>query len=210
LQAYQRWGPDFARHIEGIFIIAILDKHRDMLLLVNDRFGLFPCYFTQTGRGFFFGPSGKSVLEGAQVSPCLDLTALAEYMRFQHLLGNKTFFEDVFLLPNATSLSLDLEHGKLSLRSYWDFNNLPDIRRDLSFDEAATEAGRLLRLSIEKRSPAGSPTIGVYLSGGMDSRTILGLIDRQAWPEIHTFTFGRHDCLDVHYAAKSAGSSHHW
>jgi asparagine synthase (glutamine-hydrolysing) len=129
-------------------------------------------------------------------------------MRFQHLLGTRTFFEDLKLLPGASLLTYDLSTASCDLRPYWTYANIP-YNPDISFNEAATEAGRLLRSAVQRLS-GDSYRPGVYLSGGLDSRAILGLVERHP---VTSLTYGREDCRDVHYAqriAKAVRSNHHW
>jgi asparagine synthase (glutamine-hydrolysing) len=212
LQVYQEMGAESIASIEGIFIVAVLDINKKRLILVNDRFGLYPCYYAQSNKGFFFAPAVKPILDTGGVEKKLDLMSVAEVFRFQHLMGDMTFVEQIKLLPNAALLCLDIETGNFQIQPSWGFERLPEIRYDLSFKEAVEETGRLLREAIRKRTQKDSAPIGVYLSGGMDSRTILGLIDRDIWPDLHAFTFGHPDSRDFALArrvAKKVSARHH-
>jgi asparagine synthase (glutamine-hydrolysing) len=208
LALYEKLGDDFASQLNGAFIIAIWDKTRDRLLIANDRLGLYPLFYTCCGGRLIFAPEIKGILCDATFPRRLDLTALAQYIRFQHLLGGRTFFEDVELLPGASLLTYDLSTAACSVGSYWSFDEIP-YRPDVGFDEAAEEAGRLLRSAVRRLSgDAYRP--GVYLSGGLDSRTILGMIERRP---VVSLTYGVHNCRDVYYArriAQAVGSDHHW
>ncbi len=151
----------------------------------------------------------KGILCDADFRKELNLTALAEYMRFQQLLGEKTFFEGIELLPHASLLRYDVQTDSLAIRAYWDFSRIPEVKA--TFEEAVEEIGRLLREAVN-RLVSGPYRVGVYLSGGLDSRTILGLIDREYLP-VTSITYGQENCRDVVYAeeiARKAGSDHHW
>ncbi len=208
LDLYERLGDDFASQLNGAFIIAIWDKTRDRLLIANDRLGLYPLFYTCRSGRLIFAPEMKGILCDEAFPRELDLTALAQYIRFQHLLGGRTFFEDIELLPGASLLTYDLSTAACSVRLYWSFDEIP-YRPDVGFDEAAEEAGRLLRRAVRRLSgDAYRP--GVYLSGGFDSRTILGMIERRP---VVSLTYGVHNCRDVYYArriARAVGSDHHW
>jgi asparagine synthase (glutamine-hydrolysing) len=213
LRLYQDRGPSLAGSVEGIFIAAILDLNLQKLFLISDRFGHYPCYYASSHRGLFFSPAVKPILVHSDLEQALDLIAVAQYFRFQHLLGERTIMEGVRLLPEAAILEYDLASNQFKIEKYWDYDQIPAIRNDITFTEAVEETGRLLRRSIEKRTLPDGPTVGVYLSGGMDSRTILGMINRQDWPDIHTFNYGHKDCRDVAYSrriAKSLQAKHHW
>jgi asparagine synthase (glutamine-hydrolysing) len=208
LALYESLGNDFVSQLNGAFVIAIWDKTRDRVLIANDRFGLYPLFYACRGGRFIFAPEMKGILCDGAFPRTLDLTALAQYIRFQHLLGGRTFFEDIELLPGASLLTYDLSTAVCSVRPYWGFDEIP-YRPDVGFDEAVEEAGRLLRRAVRRLSgDAYRP--GVYLSGGLDSRTILGMVERRP---VVSLTYGVHNCRDVYYArriAQAVGSDHHW
>ncbi|HVN53101.1 MAG TPA: asparagine synthase-related protein [Anaerolineaceae bacterium] len=208
LSYYQEYGETFASRLNGAFVIGILDKRQKKLVIANDRFGLYPIYFSTWGGNLVFAPEVKAILATKIVPKKLDLIALAQYMRFQHLLGLRTFFEDIHLFPAASILSCDLQTGDCETRAYWTFADIPD-RLNVTFPEAAEETGMLLRRTVA-RLTQDQLRPGVFLSGGLDSRTILGLIQRRP---VVTHTFGAKGCRDVRYAAQIArtvGSEHHW
>jgi asparagine synthase (glutamine-hydrolysing) len=208
LALYERLGDDFVSQLNGVFIIAIWDETRNRLLIANDRFGLYPLFYTCRNGRLIFAPEIKGILCDDTFPRKLDLTALAQYMRFQHLLGERTFFEDIELLPNASLLVYDLSTASCSVKPYWTFEDIP-YRPEVSFDEAVAEAGRLLCRAVQRLSgDAYRP--GVYLSGGLDSRIILGMVESRP---VVSLTYGADNCRDVCYArrtAKAVGSDHHW
>lgn len=208
LALYEKLGDDFVSQLNGVFVIAIWDEMRNRLLITNDRFGLYPLFYTCRNGRLIFAPEMKGILCDDTFPRKLDLTALAQYMRFQHLLGERTFLDDIALLPNASLLIYDLTTASCRIKPYWTFDDIP-YRPEVSFNEAVEEVGRLLRCAVQRLSgDAYRP--GVYLSGGLDSRTILGMIERRP---VISLTYGTDDCRDVYYArriAKALGSDHHW
>jgi asparagine synthase (glutamine-hydrolysing) len=208
LSAYETLGDAFAERLDGMFVVALWDCRRRRLVIANDRFGTSPLFYAFTGGRLLFAPELKGILCDGSVSRASDLVALAQYMRFQHLLGHRTFFESIQLLPNASRLVFDIAAGTYAIQPYWRFSDIP-YRPKVPFDEAVEEAGRLLRRAVQRRSNDGC-RVGVYLSGGLDSRTLLGLIDRRP---VGSLSYGPAGCRDVHYAgriARAAGSQHHW
>jgi asparagine synthase (glutamine-hydrolysing) len=211
LAAYLAWGEDFAAHLNGTFLVAVWDELQARLIIANDRLGLYPLYYAELPGTFVFAPQVKAILSAPKFVRRLDATAVAEYVRFQHLLGDRTFFENVRLLPNGSLLSFDVRLRRLTLRRYWDFDGIPTLPTGLTFEDAAEETGRLLRQAVDRRLE-GQGRVGVYLSGGLDSRVILGMIGRRRMP-VPTVTYGIRDSRDVVYAARIArmmGSDHHW
>jgi asparagine synthase (glutamine-hydrolysing) len=200
LQVYLREGAAGLTKLEGVFTVAVWDSGVAELLLVNDRYGRYPHYYSHQAHGFAFAPEMKGVLEAPGVPRRMDLTAIAQYVRFQQFLGDRTWFEDVHLLPPATVLRYRPADDRLSLAPYWDWDQIGSLA-GITLDEAAEEFIRLFQRAINAMT---SPPhrIGVYLSGGLDSRTILGFIDRQL--PVTTITYGDPACRDVAYAAELA------
>lgn len=208
LNLYDRYGQDFVHHLRGAFIVAIFDKHQKCLTIANDRFGLYPLYFAYRSGFFIFAPEIKGILCDEQFAPELDLIALAQYMRFQHLLGERTFFENVEMLAPASLFQYQLTTDSYSIVPYWSFGDIPH-RPHITFNEAVEEASALLRCSV-KRLSSDLYRPGVYLSGGLDSRSILGMIEQRP---VASLNYGTQKCRDVMIAqriAKVLGSQHHW
>ena len=133
-----------------------------------------------------------------------------QYLRFQHLLGTTTFHEGIRLLPAATVGTFSLRSGNWSMRKYWDWDHIAQ-RPEMTFDEATEEASTLLRGAVQTMS-RGALRPGVFLSGGLDSRALVGFL-AESHPAPATATFGVAESRDVYYAARIAravGSRHHW
>ncbi len=210
LCAFQRWGADCASHLEGAFLIAVYDHREQQFILANDRFGLYPTYYAYQSGKLAFAPEIKGVLCAPFVQRKLDMTAVAQYFRFQHLLEEKTFHEDVKILSYGSVGRFDLQTGQWIVRRYWDWDQIPD-RSSVTYEEAVIESSRLMRNAVERLS-ADSLRPAVFLSGGLDSRSILGLMKPRN-PSTVTATFGVRNCRDVYFAeqiARAKGSNHHW
>ncbi len=211
LRLYQEKGEQFVHDLEGVFVLAIWNRSRQEVIIVNDRYGLYPLFYAHYDGKLIFAPEMKGILCDPDFHKKLDLTALAEYVRFQHLLGDKTFFERLKLLPNASLLRYNIRTDCLMVQPYWDLSQIPELPATLTFEDAVEEAGRLLKAAVNRLTD-GDYRFGVYLSGGVDSRVILGLIDRDKFP-ITSITFGQRGCRDVVYAQKIAakvGTEHHY
>ncbi len=210
LSLFQTFGETFPDRIDGVFFIAIFDRMSQRLLLTNDRFGQYRHYLYRAGQTLVFAPEVKGVLAASFVPRRLNVTAVAEYFRFQQLLHEKTFHEDIVMFAQGSIAWFDLQSGDWTCRRYWDRDQIPD-RPDIRFEEAVEETGRLLEAAV-KRSSEDSLRPGVFLSGGLDSRTLVGLIPQRDQPVV-TANFGQRNSRDVYYAqriAHAAGSHHFW
>jgi asparagine synthase (glutamine-hydrolysing) len=206
-QKYEQLGEDFARQLNGMFSIAVLDLKFGRLVLTNDRFGLYPFYYSLYAGRLSFAPEMKGLLADPLLPRSLDMAALAQYMKFQQVLGERTFFDEIHLFPHGSVLVYDLHSGEHNLHSYWTWADIPN-RPDIRFKDAVHEAGRLLRKAVIDRTSDDLRT-GVYLSGGLDARTLQGLIEKR--PAV-SLTYGAPNSRDVVYArriAKKVGSDHH-
>ncbi len=208
---YQAKGEGFVRHLEGVFELALWDRGRGYLWVVNDRFGLIPLYYAHYDGKLVFAPEIKAILSDQAIEKQLDWTGVAQFFRFQRLLGDRTFFEGIHLLPYASVLRYDQASDALDVSHYWDFDRIPTQPVGVTFEDAVVETGRLLRRAVETRTQ-GEHRIGVYLSGGLDSRTVLGLASQMSSP-IVSLTYGLPNCRDAHYArqiGRRVGSLHYF
>lgn len=206
LVLYQHQGLDFVRQVKGTFIIAIWDKAKKQVMVVNDYFGLYPLFYAHHQHTLIFAPEIKAILLQPSIPKTLDMVAVAQYLRFQHLLGDRSFFEEIKLLPNGSILRYDLATQQFNIQPYRTWADLPH-RPETTFPQAVEECGALMRKAVQTLSgDAYRP--GVFLSGGLDSRAILGLIDHRP---VATLTYGTENCRDVYYARRIAWAmnSHH-
>ena len=209
LAVYLRDGAAGLTRLDGAFVAAVWDGRAGELLLVNDRYGLYPHYYAALPDGLAFAPEIKALLVAPQFNRRLDHAALAQFVRFQQLLGDRTWFEDVKLLPPASVLRFHAADARLSLDRYWEWHHVPD-QHAIAFPEAVAEASRLFQRSVDARV-APPHRAGVFLSGGLDARIILGFVRQPRG--MTTLTFGVPGCRDVIYSAELArrsGTSHHW
>ena len=210
LRAFEVWGAECAHRLEGAFFIAVYEISEQRLTLLNDRFGLYPHFYSLRDGSLVFAPKVKGVLCAPFLQRKLNVVATAEYMRFQQLLGDKTFHEDIYRFPYGSIGVFDLRAGTWTLRHYWDWDQIPE-NPQVTFDEAVGSVGDLLQQAVHKLS-ADSLRAGVFLSGGLDLRAIVGLMGHRNSSFV-TATFGMRESWDVHYAAEIAaaiGSHHMW
>ncbi len=208
LHLYKEYGEDFVERLNGAFVIAIWDKTQRRLLIANDRFGLQSLCYVRLGSGLLFAERAIAFLDYPEFTPQPDLVGMAQYLTFEHPLGDRTLLDGVKLLPPASLLTW--HDGHLALRTYWEFQ-YPDQCPHRSEAELIEAWAHYFRQAVE-RQIRGKDAIGVMLSGGMDSRAVLAAIGRRSSP-VHTFTFGIPGSDDDHLArevARIGGARHHF
>jgi len=210
LHLYEEWGEDGLVRLNGAFVAAIWDTVRQRLTLFNDRLGLRPLYYVHRDGGLAFAAGVRALLTDASLPRRIDALAVAQYLSFDYALGDRTLIEDVHLLPPASILTLS--EGHLALRSYWqlEFADVCQVRSQEEYLEATVY---YLRQAVRRQARDDLPA-GVSLSGGLDSRTIVGFLCEQgSGPKIHTFSYGIPNCDDARLAAEVSalvGATHHF
>ena len=174
LHAYSEWGEECLKRLNGMFAFAIWDRHQRELFIARDRYGIKPVYHVMRGSTLIFGSEVKAILAHPSYQCRVDRKALLEYFTFQNIFTDRTLFEGVRLLPAGTYLRIPQGHeGRIEPRRYWDFHfSRPDDEvDDREYEE---ELIRLFKQAVN-RQLISDVEIGSYLSGGMDSGSIVAL-----------------------------------
>jgi asparagine synthase (glutamine-hydrolysing) len=187
VHAYEQWGDACVDRLRGMFAFAVWDARRRRLLLVRDRLGVKPLYWSLVQGRLLFGSEIKSILESGLVPAAANEARLPEQLSTRYLSGPETLFKGIHrLLPGHT---LVFENGEATTRQYWD---VPVGRRDESVARL-TAAGAvrrfrdLLEESVRIRLMADVP-LGMFLSGGLDSSAIAALMSRMIDRPLQTFS----------------------
>ena len=186
LRAYEEWGMDCVRRLNGMFAFALWDNRTQCLHMGRDRYGIKPLYYLHDDGQLVFGSEIKSILAYLPDKPAVDLLALNEYFSFQNILSDRTLVSGLRLLPPATVLTVSAETGKAASRQYWDFDFSQET--DASQDALHEELHSLIEQAVRRQCVSDVP-IGSYLSGGMDSGSVTALAVRNMG-RIRTFTGG--------------------
>lgn len=139
--------------------VTLWDDRQQKLLLVRDRFGIKPLYYSFYGGVLRFSSEIKALLQDRTLLRRLHYPALAEHFTFQNTFGDKTFFEDIHLLPPATWLTVDA-HGTLTQGRYWQMAYRGDDQRDEETLEA--ELGHLLAQAVQRQLMSEVPVGGAF------------------------------------------------
>jgi asparagine synthase (glutamine-hydrolysing) len=191
VHAYEQYGDEFVGQLNGQFAIALWDARRGRLLLVRDRVGILPLYYVKHGNALLFASEVKAFLPMLPGPPRLSPTVLDQIFTFWAPRSPNTIFEGVLEVPPGRRLVL--EEGVLRESTYWDWA-FPEDRQFLtgSADELAAELYDLLADATRIRLRADVP-VGAYLSGGLDSSTLVALARRHSDAPLRTFSIGFED-----------------
>lgn len=183
LALYKSKGIKLLDSLPGMFAFAIWDEKKQLLFCARDRFGEKPFYYAKGNNGeFIFASEIKAILKSNLITPEIDTESLAHYFRKLYVNPNKTIYSNIFTLPPAHYLIY--ENNDIKIDKYWDY---PVVNNSISLDEAIDEFQSLLQESISKQLVADVP-VGAFLSGGLDSSTIVALSSEYT-SNLKTFSF---------------------
>lgn len=186
LAAWITWGEHFAERLTGMFAFAIFDE-RDRsdphLILGRDRLGIKPLYWMPTDGGVIFASEIKVLLASGVVPPRADRQAVSDYLSLGSVAGPRSIIEGVQALPPGHLL--EIHHGRLTQRRYWD---LPPAEPSAATMQEAAGALRVLLEDIVREHMVADVPVGAFLSGGIDSTTLVALAASHAGGPLKTFT----------------------
>ena len=209
IHAYEQWGLASIQRLRGMFAYALWDSKHQRLVLARDRVGIKPLFYAFRDGDLSFASELKAIRIDPDVRCEIDESAIYDFFTYRYIPTPKTIYSGVSKLPPAHFAVL--EDGKLTLTCYWEpvFNN----RSDISEDDAVVLLQHKLKEATELHMIADVP-VGVMLSGGLDSSTLLALASDTTAQPLHTFSIGfdvaRHS--ETHFArmvAERYGSQHH-
>jgi asparagine synthase (glutamine-hydrolysing) len=185
LYAYREYGDACVDHFRGMFAIALYDRPRRRLLLIRDRLGIKPLYYAWDGSRLVFASEIKPIVTALGSRPAVNTDVLDFYLSVGYVPGEETLFRGIRkLLPGHTLVWAD---GRLTPRRYWDLEPSPPYRG--SFAQAMDEFRALLGEAVRMRLVSDVP-LGAFLSGGLDSSTIVALMSDHMAEPVKTFSVG--------------------
>ena len=195
LRLYEREGIGFVSKLNGMFAIAIDDAREDALYLVRDRVGVKPLYLLDDGERMLFASEIKSILPLAQsnrAQAAIDLVAIHHYLTFNYIPAPWTIYENIKHVMPGTWMKFTRQPGAggVQTQRWW---SLADQReQDFSFGDWSEQFMEILDDATRIRLRADVP-FGAFLSGGVDSSTIVGLMARHVTRPVKTFCIGFED-----------------
>lgn len=199
LPLYGKYGLSFVEKLRGMFAIAIWDERERRLVLARDRAGIKPLYYAAVNAGLVFGSEIKALLQHPDVSRDPDYTSLHHYLSLKNVPAPGTAFKQISQLQPGTLLVFD--EGQIALKRWWKLNFSETFSGDET--EAKDEVRRLLEESVRFHMRSDVP-FGAYLSGGIDSSSVVALMARSSDQPVKTFTLVYED----EFARKEADRAH--
>jgi asparagine synthase (glutamine-hydrolysing) len=208
VHCYEEYGEDCVRRLNGMFAFAIWDARERKLFLARDHLGIKPLFFYADAEKILFGSELKALLAYPDLPRKLDTSAMDAYFSYMYIPDPLTVFGDVKKLPSAHTLTY--QNGKVSIRRFWDARN--DGRIAKSERAWTEELTALLEDSVKKQLMSDVP-LGVFLSGGIDSSSVVGMMAKFT-DSIQTFSMAGGPGLfnELPYArevARRYGTKHH-
>jgi asparagine synthase (glutamine-hydrolysing) len=217
LEACEAWGPvETAKRLIGMFAFAWWDGRAQRLFLVRDRLGIKPLYWSSMGGAAMFASQPKSFFAHPAWKPALDRDSLAAYFRFGYVPGPHSIYRHVRQVAPGSVLSIARD-GQAHCETFW--NAIEVARAGVAqrfsgtFEEAVGALDALLHDAVGKRMIADVP-LGAFLSGGIDSSTVVALMQAQSAKPVKTFSIGFEDAAydEAPFAkavAAHLGTDHH-
>jgi asparagine synthase (glutamine-hydrolysing) len=208
VHAYEEYGPDCVKKLNGMFSFAIWDPRRRRLMLARDRVGIKPLYYYADHGCLVFGSELKALLQCAEVPRELDHLALDTYLTCEYIPGPRTIFKNVHKLPPGHVLIL--EDGQTTVEPYWDIHYEVNAGSEAELGQHLYD---LLKDAVRRRLISDVP-LGAFLSGGVDSSAIVCMMSELMDRPVQTFSIGFDDPSynELGYARQVAqhfGANHH-
>lgn len=195
-----------ARRLNGTFNLAYYDPRRRLLHLVSDRLGSRPLYYRDSGGTLHFALEQKAILAALGGAPRFDELGVLQLAMFGHQLGDRTIFDGISVLPPASILTASADG--VTLTSYW---RAAYRCHHITGSDAAREFAQRFVAATRRRSVGRRAPMGIFLSGGLDSRCVAGALAATG-ASVTAITFGDESSRDVRFARQISsrlGFTHH-
>jgi len=214
LNSYAEWGPKCLKYFNGMFALAVWDAKCKKLFLARDRFGKKPIYYHINNRKEFIFASELSALTADETIPKnISLEALNCYLSIGYILSPMTFYKDVYKLESGTYLLVSDNGNKVVKTKYWNYADSFRIKTEESESDIAEHVRYLLECAVKRRLVSDVP-VGAFLSGGIDSTSIVSIMKKHYSGNLHTFSVGfkeesYNENSDAENASKWINTIHH-
>ncbi len=188
VHAYEEYGYECLCKFNGMFAFALYDLNKKLYFIARDRIGIKPLYYYFKDRKFLFGSEIKSILEDDSVERVINRKGLYYYMGYEYVPAPDSIFQDIFKLPAGHYLVFDGESA--GVEKYWDVTDFSSL--GCGVKHYSKKLLDMLEDSVRQRLVSDVP-VGVFLSGGIDSSTIVALMSEMHDEPVKTFSIGFED-----------------
>ncbi len=213
IYAYEQWGVECLAKLRGMFAFAIWDRSQRRLFLARDRVGKKPLFYAQHGDRFLFASELQGILADKDFPREADPRAIDAYLTYGYVPAPHTAFKGIYKLPPAHYLTLDVKPSGAQQRieRYWALSYLPKLR--ISEEDASEALREKLTEAVRLRMISDVP-LGAFLSGGIDSSIVVGLMAGLSDAKVKTFSIGFKEAAynELDHARRIAelwGADHH-
>lgn len=211
LAAFLRWGNDCFTKFNGMFSIAIWDTLEQKLIITRDRLGIKPLYYHVKNDILIFASEIRALINSGIIEKKVNHLSLAEYIQYSTVHAPNTILQNVFMLKPGCLI--EYQNNKLLLKQYWNINDYNTSSNDLSYQDTCKKVNELLTQAVE-RQLISDVLFGAFLSGGIDSSAIVGLMSKVTSEKIQTFnvSFNESEFSESNYAtqiSKKFNTTHH-
>jgi len=188
IHLYEEYGEECVKYLRGMFAFALWDTKKKVLMAARDRVGKKPLIYYHDENTFCFASEFASLLESGVIKNDINHEAIRSYLTFGYIPAPLTAYRNMLKLPPAHILTF--RDNKVTVKRYWqlDYSNKIEITEE----DAAGEVLRLLKEAVKIRLYSDVP-IGAFLSGGIDSSAVVGLMSELAGKRVKTFSIGFED-----------------
>lgn len=209
LRLYEEEGEKMLRKLRGMFAFCIYDKRKDLLFIARDYFGIKPLYYLKKdGKIAAFASEIKSILLHPEYEREVNDEAIFNYLSFQYNPLKETMFKNIYKLDAGSFLKINLKDGSFEEKRYWSFEFTQD--GSLNEKKSGEELLKILQDSVEHHM-ISDVSVGSFLSGGVDSSIIAGLMKKVSDPKgkiNSTFTIGFKDLSEGKEASETSDVLH--
>src|SRR6185312_13378893 len=212
LHLYQEYGVDCLQYLRGMFAFAIWDGNKQQLFCARDRFGIKPFYFYSDEEKFVFGSEIKAILKSNNIDKTISLDALDSYFAFGYITSDLSIYKNIKKLQPAHYLLLSFKDKPvIEIKRYWEIRFDPDYSK--SENRWKEEIEECLSETVKLHMISDVP-LGAFLSGGIDSSSVVAMMARNSDRPIKTFSIGfkEQKFNELKYARELAnkyGCEHH-
>ena len=212
LYLYEEYGENCLSFLRGMFAFAIWDNNKNQLFCARDRFGIKPFYYYIDDEKFVFGSEIKAILQCSNIETTISMEALDSYFAFGYITSDLSIYNKIKKLPPAHSLTLKLSpKPTFNIKRYWEIEFNPDYSKTEDYWADAIEENFAESVKLHMMSDV---PLGAFLSGGIDSSSVVAMMAKHSTQPVKTFSIGfkEQEFNELKYAreiAKKYGCEYH-